>query len=372
MSMARGLVAGTLVVVGLTLTALLLPAEAAGSWWVRSPSSAGSISAMATNQGSTTLAISEGVPGWYRPSTGRFAEIPGLGTGHPPGLAVAVAAEDGRGVVAFSRGALIEVTEAGGTWHLVPSVPGVPRAVAVFGGQQLMLALATSRGLYSGRVGDRLSLVTPGAARLVLAPTRPGLAWQALVAGKLWTRPAGRAWAPAPGAPLFDGKTRVMAELSDGSILVAEPGGLVWRGAGRRWFRAFQLLPYGGLGGVPQPSSLAADGEGAAYLATEGFGTLLTTDGGYSWYRAAPPEAAISSLATVGPVFGSKARGYVVATSPAGLFLHRLQLLPEPPVYSPSGQTAELLGTAAVTLIAALLTLLALWYLSRRNRSLSV
>jgi hypothetical protein len=163
-----------------------------------------------------------------------------------------------------------------------------------------------------------------------------------------------------------------MAELSDGSILVVEPGGLVWRGAGRRWVPAFQLLPYGGLGGVPQPTSLAADGDGSAYLATDGFGTLLTPDGGYSWYRAAPPEGAISSLATVGPVFGSKARGYVVATSPAGLFLHRLQLLPEPPVYSPSGQTAELLGTAAVTLVAAVLTLLSLWYLNRRSRSRSV
>ncbi|HUY25530.1 MAG TPA: hypothetical protein VMV09_09575 [Candidatus Saccharimonadales bacterium] len=369
--MARALVAGTLVVVGLTLTALVLPAEAAGSWWVRSPPSAGSISALATNQGPTTLAISEGVPGWYRPSTGHFAEIPGMGTGHPPGLAVAVAAEDGRGVVAFSGGSLIEVTEVG-TWHLIPSVPGVPKAVAVIGGQPLLLAVATSGGLYSGLVGDRLSLVTPGAARLVLAPTRPGLAWQALVAGELWTRPTGRAWGPAPGAPLFDGRTHVMAELSDGSILVAEPGGLVWRGVGRRWFRAFQLLPYGGLGGVPQPTSLAADGEGSAYLATDGFGTLLTPDGGYSWYRAAPPEGAISSLATVGPVFGSKARGYVVATSAAGLFLHRLQLLPEPPVYSPFGQTAELLGTAAVTVVAALLTLLALWYLSRLNRSLSV
>jgi photosystem II stability/assembly factor-like uncharacterized protein len=163
-----------------------------------------------------------------------------------------------------------------------------------------------------------------------------------------------------------------MAELSDGSILVAEPGGLVWRGAGQSWTPAFQLLPYGGLGGVPQPTSLAADGYESAYLATDGFGTLLTPDGGYSWYRAAPPEGTITSLATVGPVFGARAHGYVVATSRAGLFVHRLQQLPEPPVYTPSGQTAELLGTAAVTLLAVLLTLVGLWYLSRRARPRSV
>ena len=62
----------------------------------------------------------------------------------------------------------------------------------------------------------------------------------------------------------------------------------------------------------------------------------------------------------------------MVATSRAGLFVHRLQQLPEPPVYTPSGQTAELLGTAAVTLLAVLLTLVGLWYLSRRARPRSV
>jgi hypothetical protein len=371
MNAVRLLAAGAMAVVGLTLTAPLLSAAAAGSWWVQSTPSTRSISAVATNQGLTTLAISGPFPGWYRPSTGRFAEIHGLGLELPPGPAVAVAADDGLGVVAFSGGALIEVSKAAGSSHLIPSAPGIPRAVALVDGQPSLLAVATSRGLFSGRLGARLSRVATGPTQLVLAPTRPGLAWLALVSGELWARPAGRGWAPAAGAPLFDRQTHVMAELSDGSILVAEPGGLVWRGAGQSWAPAFQLLPYGGLGGVPQPTSLAADGEGSAYLATDGFGTLLTPDGGYSWYRAAPPEGAISSLATVGPVFGSKAHGYVVATSDAGLFVHRLQLLPEPPVYSPSGQTAELLGTAAVTLISVLLAVLALWYLSRRQRPAS-
>ncbi|MGA8206735.1 MAG: hypothetical protein WB867_01720 [Candidatus Dormiibacterota bacterium] len=372
MRVVRLLAAGAVALVGLTLTAPVTAATVAGSWWVLSPPSSRSISAIATNQGATTLAISHNIPGWYRPSTGRFAEIRGVGDGYPPGLVVAVAAEDGLGVVAFSGGALLEVTESGGIGHLIPHPPGIPKAVAVVEGQPSLLAVASSRGLFSGRLGDPLTQIATGPAQLVLAPSRPGLAWLALVNGELWTRPAGRAWEPAPGAPLFDRRTNVMAELSDDSILVAEPGGLVWRGAGKSWAPAFQLLPYGGLGGVPRPTSLAADGDVSAYLATDGFGTLLTPDGGYSWYRAAPPAGNVSSLATVGPVFGTRAHGYVVATSAVGLFVHRLQLLPEPPVYSPSGQTAELLGTATVTLVSALLILLALWYLSRRQRLRSV
>lgn len=359
-------------VVGLATTALVLPAAAAASWWVQSPPRSRPISVVATNQGSATLAISRQVAGWYRPSTGQFAEIPGPGAGNPAGRAVAVAADDGLGVVAFSAGALIQVSEGTETRHLIPPVPGIPRSVAVVGGQPALVAVASSRGLFSGQVGTRLSLVASGPALLVLSPSRPGLAWMALVGGELWTRSAGRSWSPASGAPRFDPETHVMAELSDGSILVAEPGGLVWRGAGQSWAPAFQLLPYGGLGGVPQPTSLAADGEGSAYLATDGYGTLLSPDGGYSWYRAAPPEDSITSLATVGPVFGATAHGYVLATSAAGLFVHRLEALPEPPVYSPSGQTAELLGTAAVTLLSALLTLMGLWHLSRRARARSV
>ncbi|MGP8248383.1 MAG: hypothetical protein ACLQNU_00330 [Candidatus Dormibacteria bacterium] len=368
----RLLGAGAIAVVGLVTTAALAPAVASGSWWVQSPSSSGSLAAVATNQGLTTLAISRSVPGWYRPSTGRFTKIRGLGMGYPKGRAVAVAADHGLGVVAFSSGALVEVAHGGRSGHRIPSAPGIPRSLAVVGDQPALLAVATSRGLFSGVVGGQLSLAATGSAQLVLAPSRPGLDWLALVGGELWTRPAAGSWATARGAPRFDPLTHVMAELSGGQILVVEPGGLVWRGAGRNWTPAFQLLPYGGLGGVPEPTSLAADGAGSAYLATDGYGTLLTPDGGYSWYRAAPPEGAITSLATVGPVFGARAHGYVVATSAAGLFLHRLQQLPQPPVYSPSGQAAELLGTASVTLISALLTLLGLWYLRRMAHHRSV
>jgi hypothetical protein len=163
-----------------------------------------------------------------------------------------------------------------------------------------------------------------------------------------------------------------VAELSSGVILVGQPGGLIWRGAGGIWSRAFQILPYGGLGGVPAVTALVSDGSTSAYVATDGFGTLLTPDGGFSWYRAPPSDGAILALATVGPVFSSRAHGFVVALSPGRVFLHRLQLLPEPPSYTPTSETAELVGTAAVTLASVLLVVLLLWLLTRRQHRLSV
>jgi hypothetical protein len=163
-----------------------------------------------------------------------------------------------------------------------------------------------------------------------------------------------------------------LAQLSSGVLLVGQTGGLIWRGQGESWSRAFQILPYGGLGGVPTVTSLVADGATSAYVGTAGFGTLLTPDGGYSWYRAAPASGVISALATVGPVFSAKAHGFVVALTPGQIYLHRLQLLPEPLAYTPTAESAELVGTAAVTLATVFLIVLFLWLLSRRQRRRSV
>ena len=357
--------------VGLMLTLTAIPVAAAAGWWVPAPIGSRSISAVASNQGSATLAISKGVPGWYRPTSGSFSPLAVPGAVSAPGPAAAVAARDGVGVAAYRSGLLLQVSQGGGSRRL-PSVPGVPRALALVGGDPQLLAVATSRGLFSGRLGSRLALVAAGEGRAVIPPPHAGRAWLALVDGRLWDRSAGGGWARAPGSPRFDRQTQAVAELSTGVILVGEPGGLIWRGDRGRWDRALQLLPYGGLGGVPQVTALVADGATSAYLGTEGFGTLLTTDAGYTWYRAAPSDRSISSLATVGPVFAAHAHGFVVAISAGGVFLHRLQALPAPPIYGPTSQTMELVGTAVVTLLAALLVTLLLWYLTRRERRLSV
>src|ERR1035441_68489 len=131
--------------VGLMLTLTAIPVAAAAGWWVPAPIGSRSLCAVASNQGSATLAISKGVPGWYRPTSGSFSPLAVPGAVSAPGPAAAVAARDGVG--------------GGGGSRLLPSVPGVPRALALVGGDPQLLAVATSRGLFSGRLGSRLALV---------------------------------------------------------------------------------------------------------------------------------------------------------------------------------------------------------------------
>lgn len=357
---------------GLTIAWSVIPARAAGSWWVSAPIGSPKFSAVASDQGSATLAISKGTPGWYSPTSGRFTLLRApFGPGSRLNPAVAVAAVGRQGVVAYREGQLVEVSE-GGTLRLLPSVRGVPRAVAVAGRDPEIVAVATSRGLFTGWLGRPYTRAASGASRAVIAPPTLGRAWLALVNGRLWERPPGRGWAMDSASPNFGLQTSAVAELSSGVILVGQPGGLIWRAYRGRWSRAFQILPYGGLRSVPPVTSLAADSATSAYVGTDGFGTLLTPDGGYSWYRVPPPDSAITSLATLGPVFSAKAHGFVVALASGRVFLHHLQPLPEPPTYTPTAESAELVGTAAVTLAAVLLVVLLLWLLTRRQRRLSV
>lgn len=357
---------------GLTLAWSVAPAIAASSWWVAAPNSARALSTVASNQGPVTLAISQGVAGRYSPATGEFLPL-SLPSGQARGFgsAVAVAATGRLGLVAYHQGQVVEVGPTGKLIRL-PSVPGIPAAVAVSGPSPALLAVATSNGLFSGEVGTVLTRVTPGNALAVVAPPLRAGAWLALVAGRLWVRASGGGWALDQNSPQFDPQTTAVTEFPTGVILVGEPGGLIWRGSGGNWARAFQVLPYGGLGGVPAVTSLVADGATSAYVGTDGFGTLLTPDGGYTWYRAPPANEYVSRLAVVGPVFSGHPHGLVVALTSGGVFLHRLQALPEPPVYRPPSANAELGGTAAVTVGCVLLVTLLLWLLNRRRRQLSV
>ncbi|HUY57700.1 MAG TPA: hypothetical protein VMV12_07715 [Candidatus Micrarchaeaceae archaeon] len=361
---------GVILALGLTIGWSMIPARAAGGWWVRAPSSTPPISAVASDQGAVTLAISKGQPGWYSPTSGEFTSIISpLQPAASLGIAVAVAAAGQRGVVAYQHGLIAEVSR-GGLSRRVGVVQGVPRAVAVTAGQGV--AVVTSQGLFTGLPGARLTLVAAGDGQALIAPPAGGLPWLALLSGWLWRRAAGQGWVRAAGSPNFGLETEAIAQLDSGVILVGQPGGLIWRREQGSWSRALQVLPYGGLGGVPGVTSLVAVGSSSAYLGTDGFGTLLTPDGGYTWYRAPPSQAAITGLATVGPVFVRQAHGFVVGLSSGAVFLHRLQAFPEPPSYTPTVNAAELGGTAAVTLGAALLVTLLLWLLVLRERRLSV
>ncbi len=340
------------------------PVDAAPLWWAPAPALGRPISQMASDTGSRTLAISRGVAGWLDPTSGSFLPVEG-GAG-----AAFVAAHGADGLVLYGSGRLVETT-AGGPTRLLQRLPGRPGGLGMGPGRRPMVAAVTSSGLFWGYLGSPLShraatfrVTAPGA---MAAPVRPGQPFVVVTAkGVLLLLPDGKVQISA-GAPRLGSHPSVV-ELSDGVLLAGDRTGLVWGLYRGGWQPVFQLLPYGGLGGVPALTAMISDGPTAAYLATAGFGTLLTPDGGYTWYRAAPPVADVVALATLGPVFSAKPSGLVVAATPAGLFLHRLQALPAPPAYSGAGLEQQLLGTIWVTVGAAALVTLLMWWPRRRRR----
>ena len=340
------------------------PVAAAASWWSAAPSIGRPISQVASDSGYRTLAISQGLAGWLDPSSGSFRPVNG-GTG-----AAYVATHGAAGLVLSGSGRLV-ATEDGGPAHLLQRLPGQPRGLGIGLGRDPMVVAATSSGLYWGHLGSPLS---PLAASLraaaplaVAAPVSVGEPFVVAAAdGVLYLFPDGRIELSARAPHL--GSHPSLVELGDGVLLAGESGGLVWGRYPGGWQPAFQLLPYGGTGGVPELTAMTSVGPTAAYLATAGFGTLLTPDGGYTWYRAAPPVADVVALATLGPVFSAKPSGLVVAATPDGLFLHRLQALPAPPAYSGAGLEGQLLGAAGVTAAAAAAVISLMWWPRRRSR----
>ncbi|MGH7610572.1 MAG: hypothetical protein ACREN4_00985 [Candidatus Dormibacteria bacterium] len=347
--------------------AAAVPALAAAPWWQATPPP--HLIALSSDPGGQALAIAGGQVGWYRPSSGRFTPLAlgDRGRGRP----VLVASRLGVGAVAY-QGGRVEVLVPGRAPRLWGSVPGSLGAIALGPGARPMLAVASSRGLFWARLGQRPRRAGPGAATAVVAPSRAGQPWVALVRGRVLERRAG-GWSRVRGAPRLPAATRALAELGSGVVLVCQPSGLVWRGSGRDWTAAFQILPQGGLEGVPQVTALVGDGPSAAYLATRGFGTLLTPDGGYTWYRASPPSSSVLGLAAVGPVFSTRhPAGYVLALSAGQTFRHRLQALPAPPPYQGGQLELQLALTAAVTAGCGLVVMALLAWGFRRRRRLSV
>jgi hypothetical protein len=356
---------------GLALTALSAPPVAAAGWWSAAPGPARSVSQMASDSGPETLAISQGVAGWLDPARGSFRPV-GRGSG-----AEFVAAHGGSGLVLYRDGRLL-ATQSGGPTRALQTLPGKPRGLGIAPGRPAMVVAATSAGIFWGTLGSPLShriVAGRGADPIELtAPVAAGQPFWVVAANGNLLRLGrdGELLLSSQGAPHL-GTHPVLVELGDGVVLAGGRSGLIWGLYQGGWQPVFQLLPYGGIGGVPDLTAMISDGPTAAYLATAGFGTLLTPDGGYTWYRAAPAAADVQALATIGPVFASRPSGLVVAATPQGLFLHHLQALPAPPTYQGASLKGQILGTAGVTVGAAALAILGLWWLRRRaRRGLSV
>jgi hypothetical protein len=166
---------------------------------------------------------------------------------------------------------------------------------------------------------------------------------------------------PDPGAPYLGAGAHILAApaAAPGVVVAVGTDNHVWRRAqSGTWATAFIPLPAGGLSGPPPVTSLAAFTQPLSvvvYMGVDGYGVLLSNDGGDDWIRADPglPQNVLG-LAT-----DPAARALYAATD-QGLYVHHLQSFPAPPVYTDSALYLRWLGIAAVALAATLMALLVL------------
>jgi hypothetical protein len=166
---------------------------------------------------------------------------------------------------------------------------------------------------------------------------------------------------PDPGAPYLGATAHLLAApaAAPGVVIAVGSDNHVWRRSqSGSWSTAFIPLPAGGLSGSPRVTSVAAFTQplsAAVYMGVDGYGVLLSENGGDDWIRADPglPENVLG-LAT-----DPAARALYAATD-QGLYVHHLQSFPTPPVYTDSALYLRWLGTAAVALVATVVALLAM------------
>jgi hypothetical protein len=336
---------------GLHLAAPVL----AAAWWVAVPGAPRGLTQVSPSASSPTLAVVGGGAGWLWPLSGRYRPL-GL-----PHAAFVASLPGGSGLVQASSGQLLEVTSD--SFRRLGQLPGRPLGMAVGTGDRPWVVALTTNGVYQWRPPGLPRPAGGGrGAPLAVAPP-PGAGDPFVIAetsGEYLLRPGGGLVA-SRGSPRLGPGAKV-AELADGVVLAVARSGVVWGLYRDGWQAAFQVLPAGGASGVPGINGLVAVSGSAAYLATSGFGTLLTPDGGYSWYRAdLPGTSSALQLSTLGPVLSQDPRGDVLAVTPAGLYRHLLQPLPAPPQYSGGTGSMELLLTSLVTAAAAALVILLMW-----------
>jgi hypothetical protein len=234
-----------------------------------------------------------------------------------------------------------------------------------FAGQRVTAVSASSGGVVVTVASTRYVSEDGGRSFRQVSGT-PALAepvawrWE-IRSGTVFAGPHGQTPRADPRAPF----------LGDSAHLIAAPAALpgvavavgsdnhVWRrAASGQWATSFILLPAGGLSGTPQVTAVAAFTQplsAAVYLATAGYGVLVTEDGGDDWIRADPglPENVLA-LAT-----DSSKRALYAATD-QGLFVHHLQALPAPPVYHDASLLLRWLGIVLVALAATVAAVLGL------------
>ena len=136
---------------------------------------------------------------------------------------------------------------------------------------------------------------------------------------------------------------------SDTAVAVARDG-TVWRRTATAWQQSLVLLPEHIFAATPPVTAIAAFSSGVTatiYLATDGYGVLISQDGGDTWIRADPGlPGHVLTLAT------SSADHAVYAGTTDGLWVHHLRAPPAPPVYVDSALWLRRGGMLVVSLLA--------------------
>jgi hypothetical protein len=176
-----------------------------------------------------------------------------------------------------------------------------------------------------------------------------------------WTLHAGRAVEkghnPDPATP--EGMDVIAGPMATPGVAIAAGHSGVWRReASGVWSRSLLLLPGGLLSGTPRITAVAAFDRPVSrtiYLATDGYGVLLTPDGGSTWIR--------DDLGLPGRVTGlvtNSARSELLAATDAGTWVHHLSALPAPPVYPAAGLLWRWIVIIALALASAAVGVLVL------------
>jgi hypothetical protein len=254
--------------------------------------------------------------------------------------------------------------------------------LAAFAGQTVS-RVAVVQGRVTVLVGGEAMVQT--AAGFVPAATPPPPAassvtvgsrtWSISGAGDVLVSRDNRAPSRDPGSPdLGSGAHLIAAPLATPGVVIAvSDSGTVWRRAPNGgWSVSLALLPATLVTGAPAVTSVAAfttsTVSGVVYVGTDGYGTLLTSNGGDDWVRADPglPEDVLSLAADP-----RSAAPAIWAGTSQGLYVHRLQAIPSVPGYSGRSLTGKWLITIALCVLVTGLAGAALGVWAQRARGAS-
>jgi hypothetical protein len=222
------------------------------------------------------------------------------------------------------------------------------------------IVVRTGPATYLSTDAGRSFLSVDAARQLTVPPQQGPVSWE-IRGGTVFTGRPGRALVPDPRSPFLGDSAHLITApaASPGVAVAVGTDNHVWRRVpSGQWSTSFIPLPAGGLSGAPPVTSLAAFAQpltAAVYMGTDGYGVLVSEDGGDDWIRADPGlPGNVLAMAT------DPSTGALFAATDRGLFVHHLQAFPAPPVYRDASLYWKWLGIVVVALMATTAAVLGL------------